>query len=92
MDATEARAASLVLASTDSVHGFIKGSVSPGIVDRTGALVRKAHKCKGFTDVENFFSMDLVSQERIFGDIYRHTIGRSQRLGSNVFDERAQDA
>lgn len=89
-DAMKARAASFALSSAGFVCRFIKGSVSPGIIDRTGALVRKARKCKGFADVENFFSMYLISQERILGDIYGHTIGRSQRLGSNVFD-RAQD-
>lgn len=91
VDTTKARAASFTLSSTALICRFIKGSVSPGIVDRTGALVRKTRKCKGFADVENFFSMNLISQERIFGDICGHTIGRSQRLGSNVFDERAQD-
>lgn len=73
------------------IRGSIKGSVSPGIADRTGTLVRKARKCKGLADVENFFSVNLVPQQGVFGSICGHTIGRSQRLGSNVFDERAQD-
>lgn len=53
--------------------------------------MRKARKCKGLADVENFFPVNLVPQEGVLGDICGHTIGRGQRLGSNVFDERAQD-
>ena len=90
-DATKARAASLALSTVVLVSKFIKGLVSPGIVNRTGALVCKARKCKSFADVENLFSVNHISQERIFSSVCRHTIGRSQRLGSNVFDEHAQD-
>lgn len=91
VDTAKTRAASLMLSSTAPICRFVEGSVSPGIVDRTGALVRKARKCKGFADVEDFFAVNLIPQERIFGSICGHTIGRSQRLGGNVFDERAQD-
>ena len=53
--------------------------------------MRKARKCKGLTDVEDFFPVNLISQEGVFGSICGHTIGRGQRLGGNVFDEHAQD-
>lgn len=61
VDATKARAAPLVLSSADPFGGFVKGSVSPGIADCAGALVRKARKCKGLADVENLFPVNLVS-------------------------------
>jgi hypothetical protein len=84
VDTAETRAASLTHFSTASIFGSIEGSVSPGIVDRTGTLVRKARKCKGLADVEDFFPVNLISQERVFGSICGHTIGRSQRLGDSV--------
>lgn len=61
VDTTKVRAASLTLSSTVAICGFVKGSVSPGVVDCTGALVRKARKCKGLADVENLFPVNLMS-------------------------------
>jgi len=46
--------------------------------------VREPRKCKGLADVKNFFPVNLVPEQWIFGRFWWRTVGRSQRLWWDV--------
>lgn len=58
----------------------IERTISTNVTDRARALVREPRKRKGLADVENFFSVNLVPEQRIFRRFWWCSVCRSQRL------------